>query len=118
MLNMSSDDRVLRKNSFFGLMNTYHHYRNTLAATLTGTCRSRYFYARVRGYQNSMEASLAEENIPVSLYNGLIQTIHANLKPLHEYITMMNSTPMTCMCLYPRKEKKVFPVHLPKPVKQ
>ena len=92
MLNMSSDDRVLRKNSFFGLMNTYHHYRNTLAATLTGTCRSRYFYARVRGYQNSMEASLAEENIPVSLYNGLIQTIHAHLKPLHEYITLKKET--------------------------
>ncbi len=92
MLNMSSDDRVLRKNSFFGLMNTYHHYRNTLAATLTGTCRSRYFYAKVRGYQNSMEASLAEENIPVSLYNGLIQTIHANLKPLHEYITLKKET--------------------------
>ena len=81
-----------RKNSFFGLLNTYHHYRNTLAATLTGTCRSRYFYARVRGYQNSMEASLAEENIPVSLYNGLIQTIHAHLEPLHEYITLKKET--------------------------
>lgn len=88
MLNMSSGDRVLRKNSFAGLMNTYHNYRNTLAATLTGACRSRYFYARVRGYHNAMEASLAEENIPVSLYNGLIDTIHANLKPLHKYITL------------------------------
>lgn len=88
MLNMSSDDRILRKNSFSGLMNTYHHYRNTLAATLTGACRSRYFYAKVRGYHNAMEASLAEENIPVSLYNGLIQTIHANLEPLHEYIAL------------------------------
>ena len=44
MLNMASDDRVLRKNSFTGLMNTYHRYRNTLAATLTGTCRSSFFY--------------------------------------------------------------------------
>jgi oligoendopeptidase F len=88
MLNMSSDDRILRKNSFTSLMNTYHHYRNTLAATLTGTCRSRYFYAKVRGYNNTLEASLAEDNIPVSLYENLIQTIHTNLKPLHEYITL------------------------------
>ena len=92
MLNMSSDDRVLRKNSFTGLMNTYHHYRNTLAATLTGTCRSRYFYASVHGYRNTMEASLAEENIPVSLYENLIETVHANLKPLHEYITLKKET--------------------------
>lgn len=125
MLNMSSDDRVLRKNSFFGLMNTYHHYRNTLAATLTGTCRSRYFYAKVRGYQNSMEASLAEENIPVSLYNGLIQTIHANLKPLHEYITLKKETlgydefhPYDLYVPLSQEGEKVFPVHLPKPVKQ
>ena len=88
MLNMASDDRVLRKNSFTGLMNTYHHYRNTLAATLTGTCRSSFFYARVRGYKDTREASLAEDNIPVSLYDNLIRTIHANLKPLHEYIAL------------------------------
>ena len=92
MLNMSSDDRTLRKNSFTGLMNTYHHYRNTLAATLTGACRSRYFYAKARGYNNTLEASLAEDNIPVSLYENLIQTIHANLKPLHEYITLKKET--------------------------
>ena len=88
MLNMASDDRVLRKNSFAGLMNTYHHYRNTLAATLTGTCRSSFFYAKVRGYKDTREASLAEDNIPVSLYDNLIRTIHANLKPLHQYIAL------------------------------
>ena len=88
MLNMASDDRVLRKNSFTGLMNTYHRYRNTLAATLTGTCRSSFFYARVRGYKDTREASLAEDNIPVSLYDNLIRTIHANLEPLHEYIAL------------------------------
>ncbi len=86
MLNMSSKDRTLRKNSFKSLMKTYHRYRNTLAATLTGTCRSHYFY--VRGYRDSMEACLAEENIPVSLYDGLIETVHKSLDPLHEYITL------------------------------
>ena len=92
MLNMSSGDRILRKNSFTGLMSTYHHYRNTLAATLTGTCRSRYFYAKVRGFNNTLEASLAEDNIPVSLYENLIRTVHANLKPLHEYIALKKET--------------------------
>ena len=88
ILNMSSKDRALRKNSFTALMGTYHNFRNTLAATLTGTCRSHYFYAKVRGYHDSLEASLAEENIPVNLYNGLIETVHKNLKPLHDYIAL------------------------------
>ena len=88
MLNMSGKDRTLRKNSFAALMKTYHQYRTTLAATLTGTCRSQYFYARVRGYRDTLEASLSAENIPVSLYDGLIRTVHNNLEPLHEYIAL------------------------------
>ena len=88
MLNMSDPDRVLRENSFRALMGTYGKFHNTLAATLTGTCRSSYFYARVRHYKDTMEASLAEENIPASLYRNLIDTIHRNLEPLHEYIRL------------------------------
>ena len=86
LLNMTSPDRVLRKNSFTGLMNTYHQYRNTLAATLTGSARTGYFYATVHNYKDTLEAALAEDNIPSSLYDGLIDTVHDNFAPLHEYI--------------------------------
>lgn len=88
MLNMGSADRVLRKNSFTALMGTYHKFRNTLAATLTGSCRSSYFYATCRKYKDTLEASLAEENIPTSLYEGLIDTVHQYLEPLHEYMAL------------------------------
>ena len=85
---MTSPDRVLRKNSFTGLMNTYHQYRNTLAATLTGSARTGYFYATVHNYKDTLEAALAEDNIPSSLYDGLIDTVHDNFAPLHEYIQL------------------------------
>ena len=88
LLNMTSPDRVLRKNSFTGLMNTYHQYRNTLAATLTGSARTGYFYATVHNYKDTLEAALAEDNIPSSLYDGLIDTVHDNFAPLHEYIQL------------------------------
>ena len=88
LLNMTSPDRVLRKNSFTGLMNTYHQYRNTLAATLTGSARTGYFYATVHNYKDTLEAALAEDNIPFSLYDGLIDTVHDNFAPLHEYIQL------------------------------
>lgn len=88
LLNMTSSDRVLRKNSFTGLMNTYHQYRNTLAATLTGSARTGYFYATVHNYKDTLEAALAEDNIPSSLYDGLIDTVHDNFAPLHEYIQL------------------------------
>lgn len=88
LLNMTSADRTLRKNSFCGLMGTYHQYRNTLASTLTGNTRAAYFNAKVHNYTDTLEAALNEDNIPTSLYEGLIQTVHDNFAPLHEYMQL------------------------------
>ena len=88
ILNMTSPDRELRKNSFRTLMGTYHKYRNTLATTLTGSARTAYFFANVHNYKDTLEAALSEDNIPTSLYDGLIQTVHDNFAPLHEYIQL------------------------------
>ena len=88
MLNMTSTDRILRKNSFQGLMGTYHKFRNTLATTLTGSARTAYFFASVHNYKDTLESCLAQDNIPTSLYDGLIQTVHDNFAPLHEYMQL------------------------------
>lgn len=86
LLNMTAKDRTLRENTFKSLMGKYAEYRNTLAASLAGNCRSSNFYSTVRNYPDTLTASLSEDNIPVSLYETLIETIHDNLAPLHEYI--------------------------------
>lgn len=88
LLNLTSPDRELRKNSFRTLMGTYHKYRNTLAATLTGSARAAFFYASAHNYKDTLESALAEDNIPESLYDGLIQTVHDNFAPLHEYMQL------------------------------
>ncbi len=88
LLNMTSPDRELRKNSFKGLMGTYRKFRNTLATTLTGSARTAFFYAAVHNYKDTLESALAEDNIPTTLYDGLIQTVHDNFAPLHEYIQL------------------------------
>lgn len=88
MLNMSSPDRELRKNSFLVLHRTYGKFRNTLATTLTGSAQTAYYYANVHNYKDTLESCLAEDNIPTTLYDGLIDAVHANLKPLHEYIQL------------------------------
>ncbi|MGM9568769.1 MAG: M3 family oligoendopeptidase, partial [Phascolarctobacterium sp.] len=88
ILNMSSSDRTLRQNSFRGLMGTYHKFRNTLATTLTGSARTALYFAKVHNYQDTLESCLAQDNIPTSLYDGLIQTVHDNFAPLHEYMQL------------------------------
>lgn len=88
ILNMSSNDRTLRKHSFQGLMGTYHKFRNTLATTLTGSARTALYFAKVHNYEDTLESCLAQDNIPTSLYDGLIQTVHDNFAPLHEYMQL------------------------------
>jgi oligoendopeptidase F len=44
------------------------------------------FRARARHYGSALEAALAPDNIPVSVYNNLIATIHSNLPLLHRYM--------------------------------
>ena len=88
MLNMTSKDRELRKNSFQAMMNTYYSYRNTMAATLTGSAQSAYFFAKTHNYEDTLTSCLAEDNIPTSLYDGLIATVRENLAPLHEYMEL------------------------------
>ena len=86
MFNLASHDRELRKNSFLALHGTYRNFRNTLASTLTGSARTAYYYAIAHNYPDTLTSSLAEDNIPVSLYDGLIKTVEDNLEPLHEYV--------------------------------
>ncbi len=88
LLNMTSPDRQLRKNTFTTLMSTYHSFRNTLAASLTARARSSHFYATMRKYEDTRANSLAADNIPSSLYDGLISTVEKNLPALHEYMSL------------------------------
>ena len=87
LLNMTSSDRNLRKNTFKNLMKSYGKYRNTLAATLSGNCRSSNFNATSHKFKSTFEQSLASDNIPPSLYDNLLKTVHENLEPLHNYIS-------------------------------
>ncbi|MEG0831785.1 MAG: oligoendopeptidase F, partial [Acidaminococcaceae bacterium] len=88
LLNMTSQDRTLRANTFSSLLGTYHQYRNTLAASLAGNCRAANFYATTHKYEDTLAASLAGDNIPAAVYAGIISTVHEHLTPLHEYITL------------------------------
>lgn len=88
LTNMATKDRTLRANAFNNLFGTYRQFRNTFAASLSGNCRSTKFYADLRKFDGSLEASLFDDNIDVSVYNNLITTVTAHVEPLHEYIKL------------------------------
>lgn len=83
-----SSDRKVREEAFHALFGAYAQYRNTLAATLSGSVRKNKFYAEARKYDSAIAAALESDNVPVSVYNNLVETVNENLTPLHRYVRL------------------------------
>ncbi len=83
---MENGNRLVRKRAFNAMFDTYKKYRNTMAATLDGTVKRHVFHAKIRNYPSSLEASLFSDNVPVAVYNNLIQAVHEKLPHLHRYL--------------------------------
>ncbi|MBM7581220.1 oligoendopeptidase F [Caldicoprobacter guelmensis] len=83
---MQSANRDVRKAAFSAMYDTYKKYINTFAATMAGSVKKDVFYARIRKYNSSLEASLFDDNVDVSVYDNLIDTVHKRLGALHRYV--------------------------------
>ena len=85
---LESKDRRVRKDAFDAVYSTYRKVKNTLATTLTANVKKNRFYAMVRKYPSAIEASLDNDNVPVNVYNNLIETINNNLNLLDRYLKL------------------------------
>lgn len=83
-----SKDRRYRKDAFVALHESFLDVKNTLAATLAGTVNRDWYYAKARGYPSSLHRALDAENLPLSVYHSLIDTVNANTRLLHRYVTL------------------------------
>jgi len=62
--------------------------RNTLAASLGSNIKRDKFFANVRRYGSSLQAALDSDNVPVEVYDNLIDTVNRNLPLLHRYVRL------------------------------
>lgn len=85
---MESPDRALRKSAFENLYHTYGSYKNTISAVLAAQVKQLQFFAQARKYGSSLEASLDETNVPVSVYMNLIEAVHQNMDKMHRYVKL------------------------------
>lgn len=85
---MESEDRRVRKEAFEGLYHTYDKYKNTLAAIYNASVKKDAFYAKTRKYGSTLEAKLDSNNIPVSVYENLIEAVHESLPVFHRYVAL------------------------------
>ena len=83
---MESTDRDLRQRAFKEFYSVYDSFKNTFAAILNGDLKSNIFNARLRNYKSTREASLDRNNVPLSVYDNLIKSVHDNLDSMYKYM--------------------------------
>ena len=85
---LQSGDRTLRRNTFETYYATLGGYRNTLAATLDAQFKQLRFFANARRYPSTLDAALDATEVPVSVYDSLIESVHANLDKMYRYVAL------------------------------
>ncbi len=85
---LQSSDRNVREAAFRAMHSTFESWKNTLAATLTGTVKSHVAMARIRKYPSVLHAELSPDAIPTEVYTNLIATVRERLPVLHRYLAL------------------------------
>ncbi|WP_288685069.1 oligoendopeptidase F [uncultured Brachyspira sp.] len=80
-----SQDREIRKNSYNQFYKEYDKHKNTLAELYASQIKQDIFDARIRNYNSVREMELFADDIPVSVYDSLIESVHNALPALHSY---------------------------------
>ena len=79
-------DRNVRRKAFDQYYKQFADHENTLAATLAGTIHRDVYYAKARNYPSSLASALFPDNVPVDVYNNLIQSVRDSLPAVHHYL--------------------------------
>ena len=84
----SQPDRTLRENVFHTFYKGYSSHVNTFASAYAGTVKAKVTEARLRGYGSSREMSMSRNNIPVPVYDSLVDTVRKHLPSMYRYVSL------------------------------
>jgi oligoendopeptidase F len=82
---LSDTNAQVRRSAFEAYADGHLAFQNTLAATLQGSVKSYVFKARARNYSSSLEMSLAQNHIPLRVYENLLETFKEYQPVWHKY---------------------------------
>ncbi|AQS52797.1 Oligoendopeptidase F, plasmid [Jeotgalibaca dankookensis] len=85
---MESSDRGVRKEAYEALYKTYAGLKNTFASTLSSHVKTHNYQAKVRNFPSARAASLANNHIPESVYDTLLEVVNDHLPLLHRYVAL------------------------------
>ena len=81
-----SADKRVRHEAFEKYFGEFKKYINTFAATYAASVKTDTYYSNVRKFANPCESALFGSNVPVSVYDSLIEAVHEGLTTMKKYL--------------------------------
>ena len=104
-LHRASDNREDRKLVFDAFWGAWKGYETSIGQTLDTQVKAHVFQAKVRKYDNALDAALSGPNIPTAVYHTLVEAAHRHLPSLHRYFKirqrMLGLTDLHYYDIYP-----------------
>ncbi len=85
---LKKKDRGLREkvyNQFYGRLG---EFRNTITTMMDKEVKKNVKLSSIRGHDSARKASLKNDNIPVTVYDNLVDTVENNLDVLHRHMEL------------------------------
>lgn len=83
---MQDPDRETRKNAFMQYYMAYCDHRHTISASLSGSVKKDWFYARARKHESCLKSALFTNNVPEAVYENLIEAVKKGVPALARYL--------------------------------
>ncbi len=80
--------RRVREDAFNAYFGTFKKFENTIAELYAGSVKFDCYFADVRSYESACEASLFRNDVPVSVYDSLIDAVHQSLPYMKKYLAL------------------------------
>lgn len=83
-----SNDQNVRQESFEKYFGEFNKYINTFSALYAGSIKYDNFSATVRNHPSACEEALFHSNVPIGVYDSLIDAIHSGLGTMKQYLAL------------------------------
>lgn len=85
---LMQDDRTLREKAYKQFYAVYDGHKHAIARLYEGQVKQNKFTCTARGYESCRQKALFPDNVPMSVYDNLVDSVHKALPSLHRYYAL------------------------------
>lgn len=87
-LMLLSSDPEVRRRAFLARTEAFDKIKNTNAAVLSSSLKKDFFLARARKYNSTIEMALGADNVPIEVYDNLLNTVYNHVGSINKYMEL------------------------------